>query len=290
MIGIYSWKNLITGEMYIGQSLNIENRKKGHIRAHYNILNKTKLYTNMRKYGIENFEFNIIEECLPEELNEKEQYYIKYYNTYPNQLNSTPGGTSVQGANNPNTLLTNDDVLSIRNRVYKNNEEIMDVYEDYSEKISEYSFWSLVHGDTWTSVDCSMIYSLKERGYKNFTGSKNLKACLKEEDVVNIRIRHSKGEESLNIYKDYQSLISYSAFTKIIQGQTWKNICPELYGKEVKIQREGKPKAKLTKEDVLRIRELSINGISNSEIYKQFSQVTPKTIQRVINRETWKNI
>lgn len=78
----------------------------------------------MREYGIQNFSFEIIEECLPEELNEREIYYIKYYNTYPNQLNSQPGGTNVQGGNNPNTQLTEDEVLSIRNRIYCNQEDI----------------------------------------------------------------------------------------------------------------------------------------------------------------------
>jgi len=31
----------------------------------------------MRKYGIENFSFEIIEECKKDELNKKEEYYIQ---------------------------------------------------------------------------------------------------------------------------------------------------------------------------------------------------------------------
>lgn len=115
-----------------------------------------------------------------------------------------------------------------------------------------------------------MIYSLKERGYKNFNGSKNPQSCLTEEDVKQIRIRHYQGEESQLIYKDYKDRISYSAFSKIIQGVTWTNICPEYCGQEVKINRSGKPKAKLTKEDVLDIRTLAQNTTQYGEIYKKY--------------------
>ena len=47
---------------------------------------------------MENFKFEIIEECSIEELNEKEQYYIKYYNSLvPNGYNLTLGGSNSSG-------------------------------------------------------------------------------------------------------------------------------------------------------------------------------------------------
>lgn len=54
----------------------------------------------MRKYGIENFSFEIIEECKKEELNDKEKYWINYFNTFFNGYNLTTGG---QG--NSNTIV-----------------------------------------------------------------------------------------------------------------------------------------------------------------------------------------
>lgn len=93
MIGIYSITNNINGKMYIGQSIHILSRWKQHIYiALNNLEEKTKLYNAIRKYGINNFTFTIIKECLIKQLDELEKYYISYYNTYENGYNMTCGG------------------------------------------------------------------------------------------------------------------------------------------------------------------------------------------------------
>ena len=94
MIGIYKIENDINHKLYIGQSVDIERRWSNH-RAHiYDSRNDNlPLYRAIRKYGIENFSFSIIELCKKEELNEKEKYYIKKYNTLaPDGYNATLGG------------------------------------------------------------------------------------------------------------------------------------------------------------------------------------------------------
>lgn len=103
MIGIYLIKNKINGKCYVGQADNIERRWKEHKR-HYK-LEKHKnqlIYKAFNKYGIENFSFSIIEECLVEELDEKEIFYIDKYNTYAfkensNGYNMTLGGKTCRG-------------------------------------------------------------------------------------------------------------------------------------------------------------------------------------------------
>lgn len=45
-----------------------------------------------RKYGIENFSFEILEECSKEDLDDKEVYYISKYDSYFNGYNQTTGG------------------------------------------------------------------------------------------------------------------------------------------------------------------------------------------------------
>ena len=95
MIGIYKIENLINHHKYIGQSTDIQDRWKKEKqrafqeRAHdYNY----PLSRAFRKYGIDNFSFEIIEECEIEKLNEREQYWIAYYDTFFHGYNQTLGG------------------------------------------------------------------------------------------------------------------------------------------------------------------------------------------------------
>ena len=120
------------------------------------------------------------------------------------------------GENNPKTNLTNNDVLTIRNRIHLNNEDIHLVYKEYANRISYDSFWQLAHGITWTNVDCSMIKSLI-----NNQGDKNPRAKLKTDDVIQIRYRkYINQERTIDIYQDYKNRISFSAFEKIVLGST----------------------------------------------------------------------
>ena len=92
MIGIYTITNKINNFSYIGQSTQIEERFKEH-KSQYNWNKETnkQLYQAIQEFGLENFTFEVLEECKINQLNEREQYYIKYYNTYPDQYNMTPG-------------------------------------------------------------------------------------------------------------------------------------------------------------------------------------------------------
>lgn len=94
MIGIYKITNMINNKCYIGCSKNIEQRWKQHKRIPKI---KTSLYNAFRKYGINNFKFEIVELCLESELSEKEKYWINYYNSYNNGYNETLGGEGVHG-------------------------------------------------------------------------------------------------------------------------------------------------------------------------------------------------
>ena len=87
-IGIYKITNKINGKSYIGLSSNIEERFKKHRQMQ----GKKVLYSAFQKYGIENFDFSIIELCSFDLLSEREKYWIAYYDTYNNGYNATLGG------------------------------------------------------------------------------------------------------------------------------------------------------------------------------------------------------
>lgn len=79
--GIYKLTNLSNGMTYVGQATNFADRWKQHIKCAIGAENapNNKLYPAMRKAGPENFTFEILEECLPEELNSREQYWQEFY-------------------------------------------------------------------------------------------------------------------------------------------------------------------------------------------------------------------
>ena len=60
MTGIYKITNMVNGKVYIGQAKDIEKRWKEHKREfRYKRKEKIVLYKAMKKYGFENFDFEI---------------------------------------------------------------------------------------------------------------------------------------------------------------------------------------------------------------------------------------
>lgn len=93
--GIYKITNKINNKCYIGKSVDIYQRWNSHKSDSRSIEDGGDTYTihcAIRKYGLENFSFEIIENCLPEQLEKKEKFWIKYYNSYENGYNETLGG------------------------------------------------------------------------------------------------------------------------------------------------------------------------------------------------------
>jgi group I intron endonuclease len=67
-----------TNKIYIGQSINIENRFKQYKYTSNNKIIGPKLYNSLKKYGSSNHKFEIIEECSIDQLNEREIYWKKH--------------------------------------------------------------------------------------------------------------------------------------------------------------------------------------------------------------------
>lgn len=92
--GIYKITDLTTGQAYIGQSVDIKERFRQHIKASLVYGPATnKLYQTMQKSGQHNFIFEVLEEVPRTSLNERETYWIDFYKTKDYGLNSTRGGS-----------------------------------------------------------------------------------------------------------------------------------------------------------------------------------------------------
>lgn len=131
MCGIYKITNLINGKVYIGQSIDIKRRwreeKNGSKNPNSNAYDYP-LQRGFRKYGIENFSFEVIEECDKDILSEKEIYYIDLYNSCLEGYNQTLGGES---ASNPKKL-SEAQVIEIYELLEKSDMKIGEIASLYS--------------------------------------------------------------------------------------------------------------------------------------------------------------
>ena len=92
---IYAFKNKTNGKIYVGQTINtFKYRTMQHLRS-----NQTYFDKALNKYGVEGFEYKIIDTAQnPVELNEKEIYWIEKLNSLkPNGYNICTGGKTSSG-------------------------------------------------------------------------------------------------------------------------------------------------------------------------------------------------
>ena len=95
---IYKITNTLNNKVYIGQTIKTVQKR---FTQHKNNSNKEYfsqivLYKAFNKYGIENFICEEIEEVPNDKLDEREKYWIEYYDSYFNGYNSTLGGRTTQ--------------------------------------------------------------------------------------------------------------------------------------------------------------------------------------------------
>ena len=97
---IYAITNKLNNKKYIGTTkYDIQQRYKEHVsRSKSSKYIHYPLYNAFRKYGLENFEISIIEECDENKMFEREIYYISLFDTYRGEgYNATIGGEGKQG-------------------------------------------------------------------------------------------------------------------------------------------------------------------------------------------------
>lgn len=158
MVGIYKFTNKINGNSYIGQSVNIRRRYNNH-KTNCKCKRDDMYFTRaLREFGFWNFEFEVLEECSREELNQKEQYYINKYNTiYPNGYNKELGG-------NPGHIVglsSAEDVESITRLLLDTDMSAMEIAEMFN--VSDQTVYDINSGKTW--VRDGILYPIRQRRY-----------------------------------------------------------------------------------------------------------------------------
>ena len=220
MIGIYKITKINNGKSYIGQSNDIERR----FQEHKNKID-IPIEIAIQKYGAAAFKFEVIEECTLDELDEKEIYWIAYYNTYKGfGYNCNPGGGNSRGENNGRTKLTNQDVAYIR-ECYDAHMRRKEVYEYFKDKISFSAFASIWDGTTWKDIKPE-VYTEENKLYYMYhatDGSNSDNAKFTSEEVIKMRKRYVN-EDARSIYNDYKDRCNYQTLQQILWGRTYKDL------------------------------------------------------------------
>ena len=115
---IYIIKNTINDKVYIGQAKDPQHRFISHLSRAKTNADNSAIHDAIIALGKENFYYEILEYNI-ENYNEREQYWIKYYNSMvPNGYNLTIGGEEPPtffGENHPRSVISDSDVMKIIN-------------------------------------------------------------------------------------------------------------------------------------------------------------------------------
>lgn len=225
MTGIYKITNIINKKVYIGQSIDIEKRWGEHKRNAFNPNTHTynyPLYRAIRKYGLTNFEFEVIEETDRQHLTTEEQYFINLYKALDPQYgyNLVPAIEPKRGENCNWAILTDKDTELVINLIINTDltfEAIGAMFHVSSSCIEDINKGRRRHQDNLQYPLRKNAKSLAHRGEKQNT------AILTTQDVLICRQRYVN-EEIVDIYKDYANKMSFTGFKNMIFGRTWKHL------------------------------------------------------------------
>lgn len=140
---IYKITNKINNKIYIGQT--IKNRPTDRFSQHKYAARHldqdngiSYLHRAMNKDGVDNFDFEIIEEIDNSLLNEQEKYWINFYNCQmPNGYNMTIGGEGAQGYSRPQTIEEREKRKESNKQFYIDHPEEKDKISERSKKLWE---------------------------------------------------------------------------------------------------------------------------------------------------------
>lgn len=158
MIGIYKIENLVNHKIYIGQSRNIKDRWRAH-RTRYQ-KEDGPLYRAIRKYGLENFSFEILEECSIEQLNDREKYWIKYYDSF----NREKGYNLTEGGQNASTGHLTSEQIDLIYSLLKEDVSQQEIADKFN--ISQSMVSAINSGEYYVRVGVS--YPIKQNHYERY--------------------------------------------------------------------------------------------------------------------------
>lgn len=263
MTGIYMYIDKENGKKYVGQSININQRKVSHRNS-----DSTPFDRILSLKGEDKFDFVILEECKASQLNEREIYWINYYNSYYDGYNCNPGGNSVYGEYASNALITEEVAKQIIQDLSTSTLSQKEIAKKYS--CSEDIVRGINVCRTWTHLHHYEKNIALEAGTKQQSMPTHLNQTeiLQIIDLLaNTQISQTQIAEQFNV--------SRGVIKKINQCEQWEN----LHNFSHNIREEAGNNSeklymtsKLTKEQALEIINLlSTTSLTQEEIAKRFN-------------------
>jgi group I intron endonuclease len=211
---IYKISNSINNKVYIGiTTQHFYIRKSQHKYIAEKTNDKRPLYQAIRKYGIEFFNFEIIDyaESL-EDLNNKEIYYINKYKSIDKNFGyniDIGGGLSlfdrVKADEHPQAILSNSEVIDIVDVLKNTNisqKEIAKVYNISSSTIN-----AINYGKAWKSIISSEKFPIREYATKKKLDKIDVLKII--DDLINTSISFYKLAEKYSVSRETIKSICY---------------------------------------------------------------------------------
>lgn len=193
---VYLIQNKINNKIYVGQS-KVPNKR--WVRHKYDALTRQKphpLYLSIRKYGIENFQFEIIEQWNDNEIDCAEKFWIEYFRSHDRNYGY------------------NLELGGLKNKIIS--QETRNKFSISSKKRYNYETAERLKNAKQTPI-------ARENASKSAIGSKNSRANLTEEIVLLIRKLWDTGN-----YKQIELAVKFTTpattINHIIKRYTWKHI------------------------------------------------------------------
>lgn len=176
---IYKITNKLNNRCYIGQTTDVKRRFSEHKARGYGRENSI-LYRAFDKYGLDNFTFEVIESDI-ENYNEREKYWIAYYNSYEDGYNMTPGGENPPvkyGEEHVFATHSKEEAEEVKNLLLTTNLTVKEIASKMKYNVS--SIIRINNGTIWH--DDTSDYPLRKELSKDFNEDRALRII---DDLLN---------------------------------------------------------------------------------------------------------
>jgi group I intron endonuclease len=282
MCCVYIIKNILNNKVYVGSAFNIKKR----LIQHYNLLKNNKhsnikLQRGWNKYGEDNFRIQIMEENRFNDLLNKEQEYINFYNSVEEGYNITPIAGSTLG----NKWTTQQkEKYSVLKKKLQLGEPVIQ-YDLNGKKINEFPNMKIAGKSIGIKNTCLIGQCCRKEkktvgGFKwEYKNKEKQKIYGKQEFPLNKKINcpHCNGTKTKKA--------GFIVWNDNKKQQYRCDICSKRFSETT-----NKPNAwNVDVERNEKIINLYLNNIKSRDISKEFG-ITRETVNRVIRKWKIQNI